>query len=86
MKRNLIAFLLLVSVLVNAQTLLSPNGKLQLHFSVENGVPNYELKYKSKLVMKPSKLGIEADELSLAGNFAVTDTSRTAFDQSWTPV
>lgn len=86
MKKNLIAFLLLVSVLVNAQTLLSPNGKLQLHFSVDNGIPSYELKYKSKLVMKPSKLGIEADELSLAGNFAVTDTSRTAFDQSWTPV
>lgn len=86
MKKNLFAFMLLVCVFANAQTLTSPNGNLLLVFSVQKGVPNYELKFKNKQVIKPSKLGMEADELSLASNFAITDSARISFDQNWTPV
>ncbi|NDW11054.1 glycoside hydrolase family 97 protein [Dysgonomonas sp. 520] len=50
----------LFSQLINAQELVSPNGNLKMVFSVQNGgVPVYELSYKGKMVIKPSKLGFE---------------------------
>ncbi len=43
-----------------AQTLVSPDGNLQLHFGLnEGGVPVYDLYYKGKPVIKPSTLGLE---------------------------
>ncbi len=51
--------LLLLSTAV-AQELKSPDGKLTMNFSlVENGKPSYTLIYKGKMVIKPSKLGLE---------------------------
>ncbi|MDR1526420.1 MAG: glycoside hydrolase family 97 protein [Dysgonamonadaceae bacterium] len=55
-------FLLLATIpaIVGAQTLTSPNGKLQMHFSLSgDGSPLYTLSYKGKEVIKPSKLGLE---------------------------
>ena len=45
----------------NAQEkLTSPDGKLVMSFSLnERGTPTYELAYKNKVVIKPSKLGLE---------------------------
>ncbi len=43
-----------------AQELKSPDGKFVMNFSlVENGTPSYRLVYKGKVVIKPSKLGLE---------------------------
>jgi len=43
-----------------AQELKSPDGKFVMSFSLlENGTPSYTLAYKGKLVIKPSKLGLE---------------------------
>lgn len=43
-----------------AESITSPNGQLQLNFSVNaQGEPVYELSYKGKVVIKPSKLGLE---------------------------
>jgi hypothetical protein len=86
MKKILVAFLLLIATLTYSQVLVSPNGKLQLRFTLDNGIPKYELNYKNKAVITSSKLGIEAEGLSLADGFAVTDTARTAFNQTWNPV
>ncbi|MCL2651411.1 MAG: glycoside hydrolase family 97 protein [Candidatus Azobacteroides sp.] len=50
----------LMSSMVNAQTLISPNGKCQMNFSLSSdGSPVYTLTYKGKEVIKPSKLGLE---------------------------
>lgn len=47
-------------VLTSAQTLTSPGGDFKMAFTVsERGEPVYELRYKGKAVIKPSKLGIE---------------------------
>jgi len=86
MKKILVAFLLLITTLTYSQVLVSPNGKLQLRFTLDKGIPKYELNYKNKAVITSSKLGIEAEGLSLADGFAVTDTARTAFNQTWNPV
>ena len=53
-------YMLLCSTLIAAESLTSPDGNLKLLFSLsKQGEPVYELFYKSKVVIKPSKLGIE---------------------------
>ena len=43
-----------------AESITSPDGQLKLDFSVNTqGEPVYELSYKGKEVIKPSKLGLE---------------------------
>lgn len=49
---------LLISTAAMAESITSPNGLLRLNFSVNaQGEPVYELSYKDKEVIKPSKLG-----------------------------
>src|SRR5690606_18941838 len=75
--------------LSNAQTINSPNGELELNFSLqESGIPTYSLTYKGKDVIKQSKLGLELkdDEFSLLDNFSIEDTTTSTFDETWEPV
>lgn len=52
--------LLLIAGVIPAQDLKSPNGDLEMNFSVDRqGTPLYTLKYKGKTVINPSKLGFE---------------------------
>ncbi|MFT4070836.1 MAG: glycoside hydrolase family 97 N-terminal domain-containing protein, partial [Dysgonamonadaceae bacterium] len=54
----LMSFCLLAGGLFS-QNLKSPNGNLELTFSVnQQGTPVYSLMYKGKSVVKPSKLGL----------------------------
>lgn len=84
-------------VLAAAQTVTSPNGKVKLTFSLTgNGVPTYELTFKDKSVIKPSRLGLELakdrhasremKETDLMDGFKITDTKTSAFDETWKPV
>lgn len=51
---------LLLSSIVIAQTLQSPDGNLTLRFSLnDQGTPLYQLDYKEKPVITPSQLGIQ---------------------------
>ena len=44
----------------NAQRLTSPDGNLVMDFCLNpEGTPTYELSFKGKAVIKPSKLGLE---------------------------
>lgn len=71
-----------------AESITSPNGQLQLNFSVNaQGEPVYELSYKGKVVIKPSKLGLELkDDPGLMNGFTLTDTKTSTFDETWEPV
>ncbi|MCL5127328.1 glycoside hydrolase family 97 protein [Algibacter sp. L4_22] len=88
------SFILIIAVLFsvilgNAQELKSPNGELNMQFSLEfNGVPTYKLGYKSKPVIKPSHLGLELkdDEKSLLNDFKISNTETATFDNIWQPV
>jgi len=69
---------LFVSVI--AHTLKSPGGKFMMVFALESdSTPTYMLNYKSRVVIKPSKLGLELkdDKRSLLNGFEITkiDTS-----------
>ncbi|MDH7463623.1 glycoside hydrolase family 97 protein [Chitinophagaceae bacterium 26-R-25] len=47
---------------IEAQSIKSPNGNLQLDFALKNGVPVYSLLYKSKPALRESKLGLQLKE------------------------
>ena len=60
-KISLLLFALISMTTLKAQeSITSPNGELKLNFFLSNdGEPEYELFYKNKEVIKPSKLGLE---------------------------
>lgn len=83
----LLSLCTLFTLKANAQTLSSPNGQLQVLFSVDDGIPTYQLSYKGKTVIKPSKMGLELfDSPDLIHNFSIIDTQTSSFDETWTPV
>lgn len=71
-----------------AESITSPDGQLKLDFSVNvQGEPVYELTYKGKGVIKPSKLGLELkNDPGLMNGFACIDTKTSTFDETWEPV
>jgi len=97
-KRNNIIFaLLLMPLAMLAQAVKSPNGNVELKFSLtDNGRPTYEMTYKGKAVVKPSHLGLELakdkhaskgeNETDLMEGFKINDTLVTTFDETWKPV
>lgn len=88
--------LLLLPLMTTAQTVTSPNGNVEVKFSLDNGRPTYEMTYKGKAVVKPSHLGLELvktkhaskgmEETDLMDGFTVTDTQTSTFDETWKPV
>ena len=55
-----VATLLCGCIFASAQKLTSPDGNLVMNFSLnEKGCPTYDLTFKDKTVIKPSKLGLE---------------------------
>lgn len=92
---HLILFALLPA-LATAQKVTSPNGNVTVKFSLNEGRPYYEMTYKNKTVLKPSRLGLELakskhaskgmEETDLIEGFTVADTKTTSFDETWKPV
>ena len=76
----------------NSQQLKSPNGNFIMEFALQNdGTPIYNLTYKGKTVIKPSKLGLELKEdknikKSLLNDFTIIDKKTSSFDETWKPV
>ncbi|MCD8184727.1 MAG: glycoside hydrolase family 97 protein [Bacteroides sp.] len=81
-------FVVFMSSAAFAESITSPNGQLQLNFSVNaQGEPVYELSYKGKAVIKPSKLGLELkNDPGLMNGFTLTDAKTSTFDETWKPV
>ena len=58
-----VLFFIIEFQITNSQQLKSPNGNFIMEFALQNdGTPTYNLIYKGKTVVKPSKLGIELKE------------------------
>ncbi len=88
---------MLLPLMAMAQSVSSPDGNVTVKFSLaDGGVPTYEMTYKNKAVVKPSRLGLELvkskhaskgkEETDLMDGFTVTDTKTSSFDETWTPV
>ena len=96
MKKLLLLIAISFTSLVFAQKLQSPNGKFVMNFSVQSGgYPSYQLNYKGKEIVKPSKLGFvlttkdaQANDPRnfLNNNFEVVGSKTATFDETWQPV
>jgi len=90
MKSRLILGLICLAVfgIAQAQSLESPNGDLEMNFSLqEDGTPVYSLDFEGETVIEKSKLGLELKEgQPLTSNFSIENTEKSSFDETWTPV
>ena len=60
MRKILTIIALLATCVVSAEALRSPNGALEMQFSIdEQGTPRYTLSFKGEEVVRPSRLGFE---------------------------
>ena len=93
MKKALLLLLALTGMLlqntfaVEPVTLKSPDGKLELKFEVNDGVPYYALDRLGKPVVLPSRMGFTLEwRDDLAHAFVLKDTKYGSFDETWEPV
>ncbi len=94
--RKLLLSIAMLPMMALAQTVKSPDGNVSVTFSLDNGRPVYEMNYKNKAVVKPSRLGLELakdkhaskgmDETDLTDGFKIADTKTSSFDETWKPV
>lgn len=77
-----------MSSTVMAESITSPNGGLTLNFTLSaQGEPVYELFFKDRVVIKPSKLGLELkNDPGLMNGFALVDAKTSTWDETWEPV
>lgn len=89
-KRLFFTLLVLCGTMASfSQSFTSPNGNVTAHFFLdEKGTPQYNLFFKGKTVIKPSRLGLylKNDSISLLSGFEIADTQTVSFDESWQPV
>ncbi|SMD44277.1 Glycosyl-hydrolase 97 C-terminal, oligomerisation [Aquiflexum balticum DSM 16537] len=89
MKKHILLtlFLCLWSLLIFAQSIQSPNGNVKLDFNLVDGKAVYQLSFKGKEVVKPSRLGFEIkNQPTLMDGFRLISTKIDSFDEYWAPV
>ena len=90
MKRSFFSwlFILLLSIVSNAQILKSPDGNLSMEFRLDkNGSPIYSLHFKNKPVLQESKMGfVLKSDIALNQDFQIIDTMFQSENSVWKPV
>ena len=89
MKKTLIfgLGLLFLSLGVQAQSVKSPDGQLELNFELKDGTPYYRLNRKDKVVLRDSKLGLRLKDVpSLLGGFELKNKETKTVNEKWNPV
>ncbi len=71
----------------NRWSLSSPDGKISMTFSLQEGNPVYSVSYEGRPVIMPSAMGLVfSDTTSLTGPFEVVSVDSSSVNTSWTPV
>ncbi|PRX40102.1 glycoside hydrolase family 97 protein [Salegentibacter salegens] len=90
MKSRLILSLFCLALFgsLQAQNLESPDGNLEMNFSLQqDGTPVYNLEFEGQTIIEKSKLGLELKEgQPLTSNFSIKNTVKSTFNETWTPV
>ena len=69
------------------KSITSPDGQLELKFTLTDGAPYYALSRNGQAVVLPSRLGFELkNQDNLDKGFSLTDASTSSFDETWNPV
>lgn len=65
-------------------TVTSPDGLLEVAVSDNNKTPRYQVSYRGKVVVKPSRLGMAFKQHPTFGvGFTISNSDKTSYDQSW---
>ena len=88
MKNSIVCFSLFFTLAVFAQPAQSPDKNFELNVSLDaKGKPSYNLKYKSKMVVQNSNLGLILKNTEpLKEGFEIINTETTSFSEKWSPV
>lgn len=88
MKKVLLATMcFLLSMAAFASEVSSPNGVIKVIFKLNGSVPTYQVYYKGKEVVRPSRLGYELiNAQNLLDGFTVKSEETSTFDETWQPV
>jgi hypothetical protein len=97
MKHLFLFLLTLLPLSAVAGSVKSPNGNIEVQFSVDNtGRPVYEMTYKGREVVRPSHLGLilakdkhaskGLGETDLMDHFQIAKEDVSEFDETWQPV
>ena len=95
--KTMILSLLLAPLAAMAGSVKSPNGNVEVEFSVDQqGRPTYEMNYKGRAVVLPSHLGLELakdkhaskglGETDLLDGFVIKHEDTSSADETWKPV
>ncbi len=94
--RKLLLLIALLPLTMMAQRVASPNGLVEVIFSLDGTRPQYEMTFKGKPVVKPSHLGLELakdkhasrglKETDLMDGFKIAKVENSTFDETWKPV
>ena len=69
----------------NGSRVSSPDGRIQVTFTLEDGVPYYAVSRSGQDVIKPSKLGfVFKDAEPLNQNLTVAESKLDSLDETWT--
>ncbi len=82
-------FILLLGGCVQKEdfSVVSPNGKVSVMFSVLDGVAQYSVSYNNAGIIESSALGFQLkDSLPIHDGIKVIGTERDSYDQTWKPV
>lgn len=92
MTKQILSALILFSIITAtafAQEIYSPDKNVQLSISLNNdGVPVYQMSFKNKVVIEPSRLGfkIKEDGQDLNDGFSIISSETSSFDETWKPI
>lgn len=68
-------------------SVLSPDDKIQIHFSLtEQGEPTYDIYKKGKTIIETSKLGFLTTDSDYTSGFELEDAEMRSFSEIWEPV
>jgi alpha-glucosidase len=87
MKKLFLLLFAYAGMMLNAVELKSPNGGLLLNVEISDSIATYRLDYKSRPVIKQSRLGLELKkDKDLIHGFEISKIDTSTFDETWQPV
>jgi glucan 1,4-alpha-glucosidase len=88
MKKISFLFFFMFGLILNAQSVLSPNKDISLEFKLTaDGKPTYAVTYKMKQIVNKSNLGVIVKEApSLEANFRIDSVGQKKVNETWQPV
>src|SRR5690625_1563878 len=67
--------------------LKSPNQKIKLKFTLNDGIPNYQVSYGVESFILASRLGLTFKNMpALDSNFTIAGIQRNSVNKAWQPV